>query len=353
MSAEENFLLFGVVTAVAKTVQAPLERVKLLVQCQHEFTPRLQTALAVVGDDGKLIYPQHRPRKPALYNARSMFKFLMQKEERFAVSLFRGNTWNIMRYVPAQASLLAARDSLNAGLVFERDRGYKKWLFFNVLSGGISGVFSQFFAHPFDVVRTRMAVDFNAKMGGGFEHKTSMGYLKLLIRTRGFRALYTGLFISMGGVFLYRAIYFALFDVLRQWIQPIGVVQTLAVGWVSSLAGTVVAFPCDTVRRRMICGLHLNINQTKEYKNAWHCFERIIGREGFLALFRGSTVNLSRHIAGACVLVGYDMNVTQRAQAAAEAAALKRHQEVQAAAKERIAAEAQQKQLANATVLNA
>ncbi len=313
MSVKDDFFLLGAVTAASKTLQAPLERVKLLVQCQMDISSRLHTAIAVVQD-------AHGPPQAASLearNARAMLKLVLRSEERPFLTLFRGNLSNVVRYVPSQLALLSVRDFLNDILLFDRELGYKKWLWSNVLSGGLSGVFSQLAAHPFDVVRTRMAVDIGSKQNSGFEHKNSRELLKKLVRTNGVRSLYTGLLITIGGVFLFRSIYFALFDVMVDIIQPRSVLQQLAIGWWCSFIGTVVAYPFDTVRRRMICGLQLNVNGSKEYRNAWHCFERIIGREGFSALFRGSSVNVVRHVAGAAVLVGYDTHLAIRRESSA------------------------------------
>ena len=303
VSLRDDFILLGCVTTVSKTLQAPLERIKLLVQCQQEIAARFQSAVTTFSEQASGVGAASGPHTNL--SARQMLRLVM-KDERYPTTLFRGNLWNVVRFVPSQVGLLAVRDALNAKLLFPRERGYKKWLFTSVLSGGLAGVFSQILTHPFDFLRTRLAVDLSGP-GAPFEQKNGREVVTRLIRSQGIRALYTGFLVGCGGIFVYRGIYFALYDALRELIQPSSVMEKMAIGWISSFVGTVLAYPFDTVRRRMICGVPLQLNSRKRYKNAWLCFQRIVGREGMTGLFRGSSINVLRHVTGAAVLVAYDV----------------------------------------------
>ena len=78
-----DFLMGGVSAAVSKTAAAPIERVKLLIQNQDEMIKagRLSEPYKGIGD---------------------CFKRTMQDEG--VVSLWRGNTANVIRYFPTQVS---------------------------------------------------------------------------------------------------------------------------------------------------------------------------------------------------------------------------------------------------------
>lgn len=78
-----DFLMGGVSAAVSKTAAAPIERVKLLIQNQDEMIKagRLSEPYSGIGD---------------------CFKRTV-REEGFG-SLWRGNTANVIRYFPTQAS---------------------------------------------------------------------------------------------------------------------------------------------------------------------------------------------------------------------------------------------------------
>ena len=55
------------------------------------------------------------------------------------VSLWRGNTANVIRYFPTQALNFAFRDTYKSMFNFKKDRdGYAKWMAGNLASGGVS-----------------------------------------------------------------------------------------------------------------------------------------------------------------------------------------------------------------------
>ena len=57
------------------------------------------------------------------------------------VSLWRGNTANVIRYFPTQALNFAFRDTYKSMFAFKKDRdGYAKWMAGNLASGGVSGI---------------------------------------------------------------------------------------------------------------------------------------------------------------------------------------------------------------------
>jgi len=54
------------------------------------------------------------------------------------VSLWRGNTANVIRYFPTQALNFAFRDTYKSMFAFKKDRdGYWKWMMGNLASGGV------------------------------------------------------------------------------------------------------------------------------------------------------------------------------------------------------------------------
>lgn len=55
------------------------------------------------------------------------------------VSLWRGNTANVIRYFPTQALNFAFRDTYKSMFAFKKERdGYLKWMMGNLASGGVS-----------------------------------------------------------------------------------------------------------------------------------------------------------------------------------------------------------------------
>jgi solute carrier family 25 (adenine nucleotide translocator) protein 4/5/6/31 len=117
-----NFLVGGVSAAVSKTAAAPIERVKLLIQTQDEMLR-----------SGRL------DRK---YNG-LMDCFRRTTQAEGVVSLWRGNTANVIRYFPTQALNFAFRDTYKSMFAYKKDRdGYAKWMAGNLASGGVCISFS-------------------------------------------------------------------------------------------------------------------------------------------------------------------------------------------------------------------
>lgn len=68
---------------------------------------------------------------------------------------------------------------------------------------------------------------------------------------------------------------------------------------------SVIAYPFDTVRRRMMMQSGRNANDIV-YKSTWHCWATIARQEGTSAFFNGALTNILRGFGGAFGLVLYD-----------------------------------------------
>ena len=113
-----DFMLGGTSGAIAKTVSAPIERVKLLLQTQHN-NPKLA----------------ERPYTGII----DCFQRCIREEG--VVSLWRGNWANVLRYFPTQAINFSIKDTLNRTFVKGVNHKTEPLKFFmaSLLSGGIAG----------------------------------------------------------------------------------------------------------------------------------------------------------------------------------------------------------------------
>ena len=70
------------------------------------------------------------------------------------MSLWRGNTANVIRYFPTQALNFAFRDTYKSMFAFKKERdGYAKWMAGNLASGGMAGATSLLFVYSLDYAR--------------------------------------------------------------------------------------------------------------------------------------------------------------------------------------------------------
>jgi solute carrier family 25 (adenine nucleotide translocator) protein 4/5/6/31 len=83
------------------------------------------------------------------------------------VSLWRGNTANVIRYFPTQALNFAFKDYFKSMFNFKKSESYGKWFAGNIASGGLAGASSLLFVYSLDYARTRLANDNKSAKGGG------------------------------------------------------------------------------------------------------------------------------------------------------------------------------------------
>lgn len=283
-----DFMMGGVSAAVSKTVAAPIERVKLLIQNQDEMikSGRLATPYKGIGDC-----------------------FARVTAEEGMMSLWRGNTANVLRYFPTQALNFAFKDYFKRMFNFKADRdGYWKWFAGNLASGGMAGACSLFFVYSLDYARTRLANDNkSAKKGGGERQFNGLwDVYRKTYATDGIAGLYRGFVISAVGIVIYRGLYFGLYDSVKPIVNTtLGgetFIGSFVLGWgVTNLAG-LASYPLDTIRRRMM----MTSGEAVKYSSSLDCAAQIVAKEGIPSLFKGAGANILRAVAGAGALAGYD-----------------------------------------------
>ena len=280
-----DFMVAGVSAAVSKTVVAPIERVKLLLQVQ---------------DANKNIPVDQR------YNGiGDCFKRVMA-EQGFA-SLWRGNLANVIRYFPTQALNFACKDFYKKTLNPYNPKTQPGMFFIgNCASGGAAGATSLCFVYPLDFARTRLAAD----VGSGGEREFT-GLIDCLTKMakNGVGQLYNGFGISVVGIIAYRASYFGMFDSGKVILFENYRKQHFLVQWgfaqVVTVSAGIVSYPLDTVRRRLMMTSG-KTGADKMYNGTMDCFSKIYKDEGGKAFFKGCLSNVLRGTGGALVLVFND-----------------------------------------------
>jgi solute carrier family 25 (adenine nucleotide translocator) protein 4/5/6/31 len=282
-----DFFMGGIAAAVSKTAAAPIERVKLLIQNQDEMMKagRLDRRYNGIGDC-----------------------FSRTIKDEGVMSLWRGNTANVIRYFPTQALNFAFRDTYKAMFAFKKERdGYWWWMAGNLASGGMAGATSLLFVYSLDYARTRLANDAkNSKTGGERQFNGLIDVYKKTLASDGIGGLYRGFMPSVAGIVVYRGLYFGMYDS----IKPVLLVGSLegnflasfALGWAVTTGAGIASYPLDTVRRRMM----MTSGEAVKYKSSFDAFQKIVAAEGVKSLFKGAGANILRGVAGAGVLSIYD-----------------------------------------------
>merc|ERR1712018_6555 len=284
LSFFENFMLSGVAAGVSKTAAAPIERVKLLVQNQGEMLKQ-----------GTLDKP---------YNGvLDCTRRTMANEG--LLSFWRGNLASVLRYFPTQALNFAFKDTIKAVFNTPKNASYGEKFGKNILSGGCAGSMSLTFVSSLDYARTRLANDAKSKKGGGERQFNGLiDVYRKTLKSDGIQGLYRGFTISCVGIFIYRGMYFGLYDSLKPILlgENASVVASFLLGWAVTITAGLMSYPIDTIRRRMM----MTSGAAVKYKNSLDCGVQIMKNEGMMSMMKGAGANILRGVAGAGVLAGFD-----------------------------------------------
>ncbi|KAG9900677.1 ADP,ATP carrier protein, partial [Aureobasidium melanogenum] len=282
-----DFLMGGVSAAVSKTAAAPIERIKLLIQNQDEMLKA-----------GRL---SHK------YNGIADC-FRRTTADEGIVSLWRGNTANVIRYFPTQALNFAFRDTYKSMFAYKKERdGYAKWMMGNLASGGAAGATSLAFVYSLDYARTRLANDAKSAKGSGERQFNGLvDVYRKTLASDGIAGLYRGFMPSVAGIIVYRGLYFGMYDSLKPVLLTGSLegnfLASFLLGWSVTTGAGIASYPLDTIRRRMM----MTSGEAVKYNGTLDAARKIVAAEGVKSLFKGAGANILRGVAGAGVLSIYD-----------------------------------------------
>jgi len=276
----------GVAGGVSKTIVAPIERVKLLLQTQDA---------------------SDQIAKDKQYKG-IMDAFRRIPAEQGMSSFWRGNTANVIRYFPTQALNFAFKDKYKQLFVRpQKEVGF--WMYFagNLASGGAAGATSLLFVYPLDFARTRLAADVGKGDARQFNGLTDC--LSRVYKQGGMSALYSGFGVSVQGIIVYRAAFFGGYDTAKNTLlkdaKNAPFWQAWAIAQVVTTVSGIISYPFDTVRRRLM--MQSGKDKSKWlYNGTMDAWKKIAANEGTNAFFKGAGSNVLRGTGGALVLVIYD-----------------------------------------------
>merc|ERR1712157_376612 len=216
---------------------------------------------------------------------------------------WRGNMANVLRYFPTQALNFAFKDTIKAAFKTSKDAPQSLKFATNIASGGAAGTMSLLFVYSLDYARTRLANDAKGK-GGERQFNGLIDVYTKTLKSDGIQGLYRGFAISAVGIFIYRGMYFGLFDTLKPLLlgDQANVTMSFLLGWAVTITAGLMSYPIDTIRRRMM----MTSGGGVKYKGSIDCGVQIMKNEGFMSLMKGAGANILRGVAGAGVLAGFD-----------------------------------------------
>lgn len=284
-----DLMIGGTIGAISKTIMAPIERVKLLMQTQ-DSNPKVRSGeverYKSIGDCFKRV-----------------------RHEQGMLAFWRGNLVNCLRYAPQQGSALAFNDLLNKLFPkYDSRTQFMKSLFTKLFSGGLAGAIANTICYPFDFARTRLASDLSRGKG---QFNGIFDCIFTTVRQQGITGLYTGWSVTVAGAFVYRAGQLGLFKQIQD-LNPyqkdkgsLGAISSFVAVTTARTAIMPFNYPFDTVRRRMMLQSEKPIAE-RLYKGSFDCFFQILKKEGSKGMYKGMVPELFRGVGGSLVIVCYD-----------------------------------------------
>jgi len=272
-SAARSLFAGAAASVTVRTLEAPLERVKILLQNQIS---------AEVG---------HRR-----YNGALDAMIRIQREEGFR-AFWRGNLTNCARVLPSSALRFTFMDQFQAlaatGLPTPSGGGPPVLpLHRQMLSGALSGALTLSVVYPLDLTRTKLTAD----MGGERHFSGIVDCIRQTTRKHGWLGNYRGFVVSVAEIAPYTALSLGGYEYFKRLLPVegeedwLGWARKAGVGWASGLTGSLVCYPLDTVKRQMM--LDGSRGFQSRYDGSVRACVRLLYREGGLATFyRGCLFN--------------------------------------------------------------
>ncbi|KAK1270653.1 hypothetical protein QJS04_geneDACA007528 [Acorus gramineus] len=258
------FFAGAIAGVAAKTLTAPLDRVKLIMQT-HGLRVAEGSAKKGIGFVEAIT--------------------LIGKDEGIK-GFWKGNLPQVIRIIPYSAAQLFAYEVYKK--LFRGADGELS-VIGRLAAGACAGMTSTLVTYPLDVLRLRLAVE------PGSRTMSQVGLS--MLRDEGIASFYSGLGPSLLGIAPYIAVNFCIFDLVKNSLpekyqkRP---ETSLATALVSATLATLMCYPLDTVRRQMQM-------RGSPYRTVLDAFPGIVARDGVIGLYRGFVPNALKNLPNSSI----------------------------------------------------
>lgn len=282
----------GMAGGVAKTVVAPLERVKILFQTRKsEFQ-----SIGLLGSFNKIAKTE------------GIWGF------------YRGNGASVARIVPYAALHFMAYEQYRRWIILGFP-GVGRGPVLDLIAGSFAGGTAVLFTYPLDLVRTKLAyqvvesskLNLKGVVHGEQFYRGIVDCFAKTYKESGIRGLYRGAAPSLFGIFPYSGLKFYFYEEIKRHV-PEGhkkdVTVKLASGSVAGLLGQTFTYPLDVVRRQMQVQRLITSN-TEDVKGTMATLVMIVQKQGWKQLFSGLSINYVKVVPS--VAIGFTIYDTMKA----------------------------------------
>jgi solute carrier family 25 (adenine nucleotide translocator) protein 4/5/6/31 len=190
--------------------------------------------------------------------------------------------------------------------------GFPRYFAGYLLAGACAGASSLSISYPLEFSYTRLAADTGAS--GKREFSGILDCVRKTVAKDGIRGIYRGFAPSVGGIIVYRAGYFGLFDLSTDYVLPLfGISKSEQHTWTMvatkflialsvDIFASLCAYPLDTIRRSLMMQSGKPEGE-RLYRTTMECGRVIWREQGFRGLYKGAYTNSIRAFGSALVLV--------------------------------------------------
>lgn len=266
----------GVAGGVAKTVVAPLERVKILFQTRRaEFQ-----SIGLLGS----------------------FKKIAKTEG--VQGFYRGNGASVARIVPYAALHFMAYEQYRRWII-DRFPGIGRGPVLDLVAGSFAGGTAVLFTYPLDLVRTKLAYQVvgSSKLNGEQLYRGISHCFSNIYKDAGIRGLYRGVAPSLYGIFPYSGLKFYFYEEMKRHVpqeHKNDIVVKLVCGSIAGLLGQTFTYPLDVVRRQMQVQRLLTSN-SGDMKGTMESLVLIVQKQGWKQLFSGLSINYMKVVPSVAI----------------------------------------------------
>jgi solute carrier family 25 thiamine pyrophosphate transporter 19 len=168
--------------------------------------------------------------------------------------------------------------------------------------GGMAGVAGTLSSYPFDVVRTRLVAQGNARAYGG-----TLDAAAKMLKNEGPGSFYRGLVPTLATIVPYSGLQFGFYSFFNQIFDPLFATdrvlmsKSVLCGGLAGLCAKTVVFPFDTTKKRLqVQGFESGrkeLGRTHAYSGMMDCMRKTVRREGIRGLYKGLTPGLAKAVA--------------------------------------------------------
>ncbi|KAJ8097478.1 mitochondrial carrier domain-containing protein [Lipomyces tetrasporus] len=279
----------GLAGCAAKSIIAPLDRVKILFQTSSpEFAKYSGTRMGVWRAASQ-IYSQDG-----------------------VLGLYQGHSATLLRIFPYAAIKFVVYEQIRSVLISRPDQETNVR---RVLSGSLAGVTSVFFTYPLELIRVRLAYQTRKDQRASFvrickqifNEGRSVSDGHEIPNVRGMHNFYRGFTPTLLGMLPYAGVSFwthdTIHDIFRSKLLapyavadgsassdrhvPLTVWAQLMAGGMAGMVAQTASYPLEVVRRRMQVG---GTMKEKEFRSIWATARVIWLQRGFKGFFVGLTI---------------------------------------------------------------